>query len=195
MFVMLLLWRARRLLRRAVLAVVLLVALVSLTHMATDPPPPVANQGGGLVGCREHGGLPDARCTPGAIRAGVSLSAICRRGYSRSVRPPESYTEPLKLRQMRAYGLSGRPSAYEEDHLVPLSIGGAPTDPVNLWPEPRRGSYNADEKDHLETWVARMACARQIPLALLQHQMASDWTVLSRAAGGERVLRSYPPGG
>jgi hypothetical protein len=195
MFVMLLLWRERRLRRRAVLAVVLLVALVSLAHMATDPLPPVANQGGGLAGCREHGGLPDARCTPGAIRAGVSLSAICRAGYSRSVRPPESYTEPLKLRQMRAYGLSGRPSAYEEDHLVPLSIGGAPTDPANLWPQPRRGPRNAGEKDRLESWAVRMACAWRISLTALQRGMADDWTVLYRSAGGEHVLHSYPPGG
>jgi len=131
---------------------------------------------------------------PGAIRAGVSLSTMCRRGYSRSVRPAESYTEPLKL-QMHAYGLSGRASEYEQDHLIPLSIGGAPRDPANLWPEPRRGPYNAREKDRLETWAARMACARRIPLGSLQHEMASNWTVLFRAAGGERVLRSYPPGG
>ena len=36
---------------------------------------------------------------------GVSLATICAFGYSRSVRPPESYTEPLKLHQMRAYDL------------------------------------------------------------------------------------------
>ncbi|HEY5285472.1 MAG TPA: hypothetical protein VIJ50_00020, partial [Solirubrobacteraceae bacterium] len=51
--------------------------------------------------CVERHGLPDPRCTPGAVRAGVSLSTICAFGYSPSIRPPESYTEPLKLRQMR----------------------------------------------------------------------------------------------
>lgn len=66
----------------------------------------------------EHDGLPDSRCTPGAIRSGVSLATICAFGYSRSVRPPESYTEPLKLKQMRTYNLPGSPSAYEEDHLL-----------------------------------------------------------------------------
>lgn len=145
--------------------------------------------------CVEHDGLPDSRCTPGAIRFGVPLAAICAFGYSRSVRPPESFTEPLKLAQMRAYHLPGSPSDYEEDHLVPLSIGGAPRDPRNLWPEPRSGPNNAEQKDQLETWAARMACAERIPLARLQHEMASDWIVLYRAAGGERVLRAYPPGG
>jgi hypothetical protein len=145
--------------------------------------------------CVEHGGLPDSRCTPGAIRPGVSLATICAFGYSRSVRPPESFTEPLKLAQMRAYGLPGSPGDYEEDHLVPLSIGGAPSDPRNLWPEPRTGPDNAEQKDQLESWAARMACTQQIPLAQLQHEMASNWIALYHAAGGERVLRAYPPGG
>ncbi len=78
-----------------------------------DWPRPVSGRG-----CMERGGLPDARCTPGAIRAGVTLATICAYGYSRSIRPPESYTEPLKLRQMRAYDLPGRARDYEEDHLV-----------------------------------------------------------------------------
>jgi hypothetical protein len=145
--------------------------------------------------CVEHDGLPDARCTPGAIRAGVTLATICSYGYSHSVRPPESYTEPLKLAQVRAYHLPGRVRDYEEDHLVPLSIGGAPRNPANLWPEPRYGLNSAGEKDELESWAARMACAGRIPLARLQHKMAHNWTALYRAAGGERVLRAYPPGG
>jgi hypothetical protein len=145
--------------------------------------------------CVERDGLPDPRCTPGAVRSGVSLATICAYGYSRSVRPPESFTEPLKLRQMRKYRLPGSPRDYEEDHLVPLSIGGAPRDPANLWPEPRNGLGNAEQKDQLETWAARMACAGRIPLARLQHAMASDWLALYRDAGGERVLRDYPPGG
>jgi hypothetical protein len=111
------------------------------------------------------------------------------------VRPPESDTEALKIRQLHAYGLPGPVRGYEEDHLVPLSIGGAPADPRNLWPEPRSGTYGALEKDQLETWVARAACDRRVPLARLQHDMASDWIVLFRAAGSESVLRHYPPGG
>jgi hypothetical protein len=145
-------------------------------------------------GCVEHDGLPDRRCTPGAIRAGVPLATICAFGYSRTVRPPESFTEPLKLAQMRAYRLPGSPSDYEEDHLVPLSIGGAPRDPRNLWPEPRTSPNDAGQKDRLETWAARMVCGRRIPLARLQRQMASDWIALYHAAGHERGLRAYLPG-
>jgi hypothetical protein len=146
-------------------------------------------------GCVERDGLPDARCTPGAIRAGATLATICSYAYSRRVRPPQSYTEPLKLAQIRAYHLPGSPRDYEEDHLVPLSIGGALRNPANLWPEPRYGPNSAARKDELESWAARMACAGRIPLARLQHAMAHNWTALYRAAGGERVLRAYPPGG
>ncbi len=42
--------------------------------------------------CVEHDGLPDPRCTPGAIRAGA-LATICAFGYApAAVRPPESFT-------------------------------------------------------------------------------------------------------
>jgi hypothetical protein len=137
------------------------------------------------TGCRESAGLPDRRCTPGAVRRGISLALICRRGYSRSVRPPVSFTEPLKRRQMRAYHLPGPPGAYEEDHLVALSLGGAPRDPANLWPEPRDTQPNAAEKDTLEAWAARMACERRRPIAELQRDMAHDWVSLdARTSGG-----------
>jgi hypothetical protein len=139
------------------------------------------------VRCVESGGLPDPRCTLGAVRSGVSLAAICAFGYSRSVRPPESYTEPLKLRQMRAYGLTGPPSGYEEDHLVPLSIGGAPRDPCNLWPEPRTGAHNAEQKDRLETWLSEVVCRRLLPLKSAQVMIAKDWI-----AALHWVERHYP---
>jgi hypothetical protein len=145
--------------------------------------------------CVERRGLPDPRCTPGAVRPGVSLAAVCAPGYSRSVRPPESFTEPLKFAQMRSWGLPGPARAYEEDHLVPLSVGGAPRAPANLWPEPRTGPFNAGQKDQLETWAARTACSGRMPLARLQHDMAVDWTALYRAAGGTRVLLADPSGG
>lgn len=52
--------------------------------------------------------LPDAACTPGGTNADVTQATIavtiCRRGWTASVRPPESYTEPLKRELMAAYG-------------------------------------------------------------------------------------------
>src|SRR5437763_599327 len=82
--------------------------------------------------CHAHRGLPDARCTPGARDPRVTQAnigrTICRAGYTKTVRPPTSYTEPLKLRQLDQYGYYAghRVSSYEEDHLIPLELGGSP---------------------------------------------------------------------
>lgn len=47
---------------------------------------------------------------------------ICVPGWTRTIRPPTSYTNTLKLRQMAEYGIQGMdPSVVEEDHLVPLA--------------------------------------------------------------------------
>jgi hypothetical protein len=73
-----------------------------------------------------------------------------------------SYTNTLKIKQMPIYELSGSPALYEEDHLIPLELGGAPRNPKNLWPEPRS---QAKKSDPLETKLRRQVCKRQITLA------------------------------
>ena len=48
------------------------------------------------------------------------------------------------MKQIAEYGYADTSTAdYEEDHLIPLELGGAPRDPNNLWPEPRYGNKNA----------------------------------------------------
>jgi hypothetical protein len=68
-------------------------------------------------------------------------------------------------------------SDYEEDHLVPLDLGGVPYDPRNLWPEPRAAAdgWNADVKDELEAVLARQVCSGRVPLAGAQQAIAADW--------------------
>jgi hypothetical protein len=83
-------------------------------------------------------------------------STICRSGYTKTVRPAESITEPEKEATLAAYGDTGSLHDYEYDHLVPLELGGAPNDPRNLWPEPG-GSPNP--KDELENRLREMVCA------------------------------------
>jgi hypothetical protein len=82
---------------------------------------------------------------------------------------PASYTSSLKLRQMRLYHESGPPSAYEEDHLIPLELGGAPRDPRNLWPEPRP---RANTVDQIENALHRQVCKRLITLAAARRQIS-----------------------
>ena len=65
---------------------------------------------------------PNPKLTPGAIDSRVTQAnlgeTICKRGgYTRSVRPPEQYTERLKREQIRQYGYTDyRLRDYEEDH-------------------------------------------------------------------------------
>jgi hypothetical protein len=120
--------------------------------------------------------LPDSRCTPGAIDPAVTQrnlgQTICRPGYSRSVRPPESVTEPEKRASLRAYGDMLPLHDYEYDHLVSLELGGARNDPRNLWPEP---GATPNPKDSLENRLHARVCEGTISLAAAQLAIAHDW--------------------
>ena len=70
---------------------------------------------------------------PDVTQATIAAT-ICKRGWTRTIRPPTSYTDALKRTQLREYGLTGPTSRYQEDHLISLELGGHPTDPRNLWP-------------------------------------------------------------
>jgi hypothetical protein len=131
---------------------------------------------------------PDGRCTPGAVNPAVTQatigSTICRSGWTATVRPAVSITEPEKLASMVAYGLQGSPSAYEYDHLVPLELGGATNDPRNLWPEPgyaTRSGFYRNPKDRLENSLKRMVCRGAITLAHAQRLIAADWATAASA--------------
>jgi hypothetical protein len=130
--------------------------------------------------CHSSGGLPDPRCTPGVTDPRVTQdnihSTICVSGYTGTVRPPSSYTDALKARQIKEYGyLDTNLADYEEDHLIPLELGGNPTDPKNLWPEPRGGVASASDKDRVENALNKRVCAGTMTLAAAQSAIASDW--------------------
>jgi hypothetical protein len=109
--------------------------------------------------------------TPGVVNPAVTQATlavtVCRKGWTRTVRPPTEYTNDLKRRQMRARGLRGPPSAYQEDHLISLELGGNPTDPRNLWPEPYP---RAAEVDRIENELNAKLCAGALTLAQAQHE-------------------------
>jgi hypothetical protein len=115
--------------------------------------------------------LASAAFTPGSLNPDVTqatiASTICVRGWTKTVRPPQSYTGSLKLRQMRAYGERGPPSAYQEDHLISLELGGNPTDPGNLWPEPYP---RAADVDKIENALNARVCSGELTLAEAQRQ-------------------------
>lgn len=125
---------------------------------------------------------PNPRITPGAVNPAVDQAnireTICVRGYSKSIRPPEEYTERLKHRGIRQYRYSDqRVRDYEEDHLVSLELGGSPTDPHNLWPQPHHviGGWGSFAKDRLENRLHTLVCRGRVPLSQAQHDISSDW--------------------
>jgi hypothetical protein len=103
--------------------------------------------------------LPDPAITPGALNPNVRPATIpetiCKSGWTKTIRPPVSYTNALKIQQMVLYEETGSPSSYEEDHFIPLELGGAPKNPANLWPEPHSQSSKSDP---LETKLKRQVC-------------------------------------
>lgn len=125
--------------------------------------------------------IPNHDRTPGAINRHVTQTniaqTVCVPGWTSTIRPPTSYTNRLKAQQMRALQLPGHAKDYEEDHLVPLCVGGHPTDRRNLWLEPRKGRWSAKFKDQLEKSVCRAVCKGAMTLEEGQAIfLAPDWT-------------------
>jgi len=132
--------------------------------------------------------LPDSACTPGSYNPDVTQSTIhstiCVSGWTSTVRPPTTYTNPLKAQGIIDYGYSDtNMSDYEEDHLVPLELGGAPRDPGNLWPEPHYGTKTAYTKDGVETKLKNAVCAGTITLSSARSAIRSNWTTALSVTG------------
>lgn len=127
--------------------------------------------------CHMQGELPDPTCTPGAVNPNVTQAnisqTICISGYTKTIRPPASYTDQLKAQQMQAYGFTDKLRSHEEVHLISLELGGSPSDPKNLWPEP---GASPNPKDKVENFLHDAVCAGRISLNDAQHRIAADWT-------------------
>lgn len=128
------------------------------------------------------GDHPDPACTPGAVNPDVTQDTIgatvCVPGWSTKTRArlfPSSAAARVKVERMAAYQVAGK-AAYELDHLVPISVGGAVDQVVNLWPEPRAGVHGADAKDKVENAVHADVCAGRLSLAQGQAVfLRGDW--------------------
>jgi hypothetical protein len=141
-----------------------LIPLGAAEGGSSVPPPRIARK------CVSRGGLPDLRCTPGAFNHNVKQQnirrTICISGWTGTVRPPTSYTNKLKAQGLEDYGFADTNlSHYEEDHLIPLAVGGSPRSPKNLWPEPYNITAGARTKDRLERLLHNRVCKGQVRLA------------------------------
>jgi len=131
-------------------------------------------------------GEPNPSLTPGALNPAVTQatidSTICVSGWTATIRPSESFTDALKVKQIGQYGYSDtKTSSYEEDHLISLELGGAPADARNLWPEPYTDSLSdgrptgAYTKDAFETKLKDEVCSGSVTLAKAQSEIGDHW--------------------
>jgi hypothetical protein len=108
-----------------------------------------------------------------AVSFATRGQTICITGWTATVRPPASYTSPLKVAQLAAEHLGGSPSAYEEDHRLPLEGGGFPGGPGldehNLSPEPHPQSF---AKDSAENTLKQQLCAAKDAASFQADQVA-----------------------
>ncbi len=118
--------------------------------------------------------------TTGAVDPAVSQAnigrTICRPGYARAARPSYAVTDAYKRHLMDVQHPGERMADYELDHLIPISIGGAPFDARDLWLQPRRGQANAGDKNDLAYLLWRLVCEHRMPLRTAQHAISTDWT-------------------
>jgi hypothetical protein len=146
--------------------------------------------------------LPDPACTPGAVDRAVSdldtATTICRKGgYTSTVRPPESLTEPAKRQLLAAYGIpASQISDYELDHLIDLAAGGA-SDVRNLWPEPntfaqfKASAFVHNDKDAVEAYTFHAICAGKVTVTAVQNAMATDWSTAVATLGLPPIPATY----
>jgi hypothetical protein len=139
--------------------------------------------------------LPNSARTPGATNSAVSqetiIQTICTVGWTTTIRPPSSVTTAVKLKQLSSgYAHNGdtATSDCEEDHLISLELGGAPSAEANLWPEPYNVNAGARVKDQIEDKLHTMVCAGAMTLVTAQTAIATNWwaayqTYIGTAAG------------
>ena len=132
---------------------------------------------------RDHGQLPDPRCTPGSIDPAVTQagirSTICKKGWTATVRPPESQTERFKYSVAYPAYRTPRSERTELDHLVPLELGGS-NDATNLWPQ---SPATPNPKDKVENKLNAAVCDGRVSLAAAQLAIAADWLTAEKKLG------------
>lgn len=110
-------------------------------------------------------------------------ATICVTNWTDTVRPPTSYTNKLKIQGIEDYGFSDKTLGhYGADHLIPLSVGGSPRSPKNLWPEPYAGKFGARVKDTLGRFLHNRACDGAFRLSTARRAFR-DWKAALKRFG------------
>jgi hypothetical protein len=129
-----------------------------------------------LVSSSSFAGVPSEVLNPDVHQDTIN-ETICRKGYTKSVRPATVYTNGVKRKLMREEGIDFDAHAreYELDHVVPLTLGGHPRNIHNLRLQLWDGADGAKVKDKLEVRLAHEVCAGMLSLAAAQECIWNDW--------------------
>lgn len=175
-------------------------ALVALALPVSTKTPHTVPLGSVVIGLYPPAGY--GVTNPNITQANIKDN-ICNKNWStKSIRPPVTYTNKLKMVQllnMYAVNNTNRSLDYEEDHLISLELGGSPTDPKNLWPQP----YNtptvngellgARQKDRAEGYLHTQVCNGTISLVDAQKAISTDWVKVYHEFQAPKKLGSIEP--
>ena len=117
-----------------------------------------------------------------AVTQATIGETICVIGWTKTVRPPYTVSNAIKLEKLRAIGLTeADKSRFQLDHRIPLALGGAPSEPRNFQLEPWE---EAGQKDAIEACLARAVCAGKITLDEARRRIWANWRETGKGCGG-----------
>jgi hypothetical protein len=145
-----------------------LVVLVTPSGHETAVRPSATRSAGGMA-------VPSELLNPDVTQATIHQT-ICAAGWTATVRPGAGYTTALKASQLAGTTLTDKTlSDYEEDHEIPLELGGAPRSPANLWPELWPDAHAKDVQENL---LHREVCDGTLRLDIARMDMYMNWAPL-----------------
>lgn len=131
----------------------------------------------------QAGELPDPNITPGATDPEVteanikeSICKVTHFTWTEGHTPPASFLEPIEKDLVQKYGYEDTNlKHYQLDHLIPLSLGGHPTDAKNMWPQVLLAKWSARRKDYLEEIMHDKVCKGEVSLKDAQEMFKTNW--------------------
>lgn len=131
----------------------------------------------------QAGELPDPKITPGATDPEVtdanikdSICKVTHFTWTEGHMPPASFLEPIAKDLIKQYGYEDTNlKHYQVDHLIPLSLGGHPTDAKNMWPQVLLAKWSARRKDYLEEIMHDKVCKGEVGLKEAQEMFRGNW--------------------
>jgi hypothetical protein len=155
----------RRLATRLGLAGLAVVMVVSTGASNVGCAPPTSSRSSSSSSTHWKYGSVNEEVTQSNIK-----KTICKAGYTKTIRPPVSYTNKMKEKLMREQDWKGpRPIL---DHYIPLQGGGDPDDKKNFLLQTKKDSY---KKDAVEDKMHDDICDGKVSLRKAQLAMSQGW--------------------